>query len=770
MSAACNTHQGVSSLNGAAAATNGGSKKGGDAAYYSGLIALKNNNLATAESDFTKCIQQGTKGSYCVRKSYEEYIKLGNMQSGKKEAVKRAMFYIEMGRDLESLSGGCVALCEAGAFDKVIFYTDNWVEKHHESSFDYKVYDDDLCEARLKSMRALEDERYKNELEAWFLAAPVTNQKYNFYKDIISDNPNDDAISTVIKIRVLTYLRDYWGALNVYKKNPKGLPQSPQLYSDLGKVYLYSSTQYKANAKYFFNKALPIKDGAPLDDYRFNYYIYFYAARMYTKAKDIPSAIICFKRAIQMAASLDAGSLFDNALWYYIDMSLKESTESASRVIKEYCAQWKDPTYFCDIFNLMLPTLLTSKKYDAIYDLYKSTQGFAADETSARYAYVFGRLLYLGIAPIPESTLSNSDIDATTKNKNDSKDALTPPARRKKGKRTVQKERDTDRLTLAIQLLERALISGSDYYYRAMALYRLNQIFDARHTDELLKGLPILKDLHNIKSRTKDILCQTNVIGGDHIDKNAGKYLTGYARAGLYEYIYDEYLNLYNKGVIIDTDDGLEIADALREVALTNYEYYPQSLRIAAKVTKDTTRELTKKDFYSTFPKDYKNTVLDYCSQYKIPESHMFALMRSESFFDHDIQSVAGAKGLCQLMDKTAGEIARKLKIRDYDILNPDINIHFGCFYVAELNRRLNNLWLSTFFSYNAGIGRVRKWQRDVKRYFPKLQTFEEDIMLETLPIEETREYGRKLVGATTMYGYIYENKSIDAIMTGLGL
>lgn len=31
------------------------------------------------------------------------------------------------------------------------------------------------------------------------------------------------------------------------------------------------------------------------------------------------------------------------------------------------------------------------------------------------------------------------------------------------------------------------------------------------------------------------------------------------------------------------------------------------------------------------------------------------------------------------------------------------------------------------------------------------------DIYLETLPFQETREYGRKLVGAGAMYAFLYE-------------
>ena len=42
------------------------------------------------------------------------------------------------------------------------------------------------------------------------------------------------------------------------------------------------------------------------------------------------------------------------------------------------------------------------------------------------------------------------------------------------------------------------------------------------------------------------------------------------------------------------------------------------------------------------------------------------------------------------------------------------------------------------------------------------------DLFLETIPVSETREYGRKLIGATVMYEYIYENSDFTQTVEGL--
>ena len=41
---------------------------------------------------------------------------------------------------------------------------------------------------------------------------------------------------------------------------------------------------------------------------------------------------------------------------------------------------------------------------------------------------------------------------------------------------------------------------------------------------------------------------------------------------------------------------------------------------------------------------------------------------------------------------------------------------------------------------------------------FGKTGNLDMDLFLETIPVSETREYGRKLVSATIMYEYLYGN------------
>ena len=133
----------------------------------------------------------------------------------------------------------------------------------------------------------------------------------------------------------------------------------------------------------------------------------------------------------------------------------------------------------------------------------------------------------------------------------------------------------------------------------------------------------------------------------------------------------------------------------------------------------------------------------------------MYALVRSESFFDPNIKSAVGAVGLTQLMEFTASDVARKLKLTDYSLVDVETNLHIGTYYLAELLHRCDNSLLQAFFSYNAGITRVRRWLKSSLTEFGTKSKLPMDLFLETLPYTETREYGRKLVSAATMYDFL---------------
>ena len=192
--------------------------------------------------------------------------------------------------------------------------------------------------------------------------------------------------------------------------------------------------------------------------------------------------------------------------------------------------------------------------------------------------------------------------------------------------------------------------------------------------------------------------------------------------------------------------------------ALIEKKLYPQALRTAVWAFGQSDVPIKNTQLQMLYPRFYNDAVETLCARYALPEYLAYALIRSESFFDKDIRSNAGAVGLTQLMQSTASDIARKLKIRTYDIADPGTNIEFGIFYLKELIGRLNGSNLLALFSYNAGITKVRRWNTA----YPELS---KDLLLEVLPYTETREYGRKILTAASLYACLYYGKTTHDIV-----
>ena len=154
------------------------------------------------------------------------------------------------------------------------------------------------------------------------------------------------------------------------------------------------------------------------------------------------------------------------------------------------------------------------------------------------------------------------------------------------------------------------------------------------------------------------------------------------------------------------------------------------------------------------YPIPYYDIVYKYSTEYNVPIEIVYAIMRTESSFDHMAVSPANAKGLMQLTDDTLDWITRyHLRIDgELDIFDPETNIMVGTYYLKYAYERYGN-WDTAYASYNAGISRVDSWLKD-SRYSG------DGITLYYIPFKETREYVVKINNAIDQYKYLYFNES----------
>lgn len=151
------------------------------------------------------------------------------------------------------------------------------------------------------------------------------------------------------------------------------------------------------------------------------------------------------------------------------------------------------------------------------------------------------------------------------------------------------------------------------------------------------------------------------------------------------------------------------------------------------------------------YPLNYKDYVLEYSEKYGVDKYLMFALIRTESAFNSDAVSSAGAIGLTQIMPDTGQWLASKMGMEVYseDMLYiPETNIEISCYYINMLIEMFGNVD-TALAAYNAGMGTVGGWLDDS-------QYSEDGVMLSYIPYEETRNYVEKINSAKEVYMDLY--------------
>jgi hypothetical protein len=88
----------------------------------------------------------------------------------------------------------------------------------------------------------------------------------------------------------------------------------------------------------------------------------------------------------------------------------------------------------------------------------------------------------------------------------------------------------------------------------------------------------------------------------------------------------------------------------------------------------------------------------------------ILGVIQVESSFNPDARSSAGARGLMQLMPRTARSLARRLDREAYEITDPEFNVEAGTAYLAYLLRFFDGRVHLALAGYNSGPTRVLRW------------------------------------------------------------
>ena len=159
-------------------------------------------------------------------------------------------------------------------------------------------------------------------------------------------------------------------------------------------------------------------------------------------------------------------------------------------------------------------------------------------------------------------------------------------------------------------------------------------------------------------------------------------------------------------------------------------------------------------DLNLRFPVIYEQNMIQAGKQTGLDPSWLLGVARQESAFNVKARSRVGARGLMQLMPKTARSIARRINapLKNLsELVIPRRNIQLGSAYLRQVyDEHQKNPVLATA-SYNAGPHRVTRWLPE--------KTLPADIWIENIPFNETRKYTANVISYAAIFDYQRKQK-----------
>ena len=157
------------------------------------------------------------------------------------------------------------------------------------------------------------------------------------------------------------------------------------------------------------------------------------------------------------------------------------------------------------------------------------------------------------------------------------------------------------------------------------------------------------------------------------------------------------------------------------------------------------------------YPLKYENHVEKYATEYNVPESIVYAVIKTESDFDPDAVSSAGAIGLMQMLPDTFTWLSSSEHLDENlavaSLYEPEVSIKYGVYYLKYLHEKFQN-WDTVVAAYNGGEGNVAEWLEN-----PKYCDNNGDLNTKKIPFSETKSYSHKVTIAKNFYERTYNKK-----------
>ena len=163
--------------------------------------------------------------------------------------------------------------------------------------------------------------------------------------------------------------------------------------------------------------------------------------------------------------------------------------------------------------------------------------------------------------------------------------------------------------------------------------------------------------------------------------------------------------------------------------------------------------------FRVLYPLDYIETVDKYADEYNVPRVLLFAVIHTESGFQSDAVSSAGAMGLTQITPDTFHWLQTKTgeNLPDEALFAPETAIRYGALFYSLLLTEFDNDWYTAVAAYHAGRGQVNSWLQNA-------EYSTDGKALTTIPSKDTNHYVNKVLRAVEIYYNLYEKEFSDNV------
>lgn len=162
-----------------------------------------------------------------------------------------------------------------------------------------------------------------------------------------------------------------------------------------------------------------------------------------------------------------------------------------------------------------------------------------------------------------------------------------------------------------------------------------------------------------------------------------------------------------------------------------------------------------------TYPLQYQAEILDAADKYQVDPALIYGVIKTESDFNPEAQSSAGAIGLMQIVPDSFIWLQTFYTDESYehyefeDLWDPALNIDYGTHLLSVLLGMYHDEDTAVC-AYNAGVGNVNAWLED-SRYS------DDGVTLKEVPFSETENYRFTVARHKSTYQRLYEGLLTDS-------